>query len=774
MASLTLPAPRRTGYPSAQGFPRSRLAVDAAGNLYIGDRIVTPDGVVHRNPGGAGPAASDSSGNFYFIRGGAVVRVSATGTQTTLFQGGGGGCGGSRGYTNYYCWESDVLDVAVDSGGTVYVATATYATVAYSGLGVPLGAVFKLAADGSPARVGGYVMWPSGLATDRPGNLYIADQYSQRVYKLDPKGQMTAFAGTGAAGFSGDGPATASTLNWPSALAVDAAGNLYIADFWNERLRQVAPDGTMRTIAGNGQWRFSGDGGPATRAVLFEPRAVTFDNAGNFYIADAANNRVRKVTPDGTITTVAGNGGYASNGDGGPATRASLEFMARPSASVESSSWRPGLAVAPDGTIYVSTSRRIRRIAPDGTITTVADGTNGPLYVSTCTPDGTPALEAVFEVEDVAASPAGKLHFVDLTCQSVRTIDAAGKLRTVARVWWPRRLRFDGLGNLYIAGDYCVYKLGLDGLLRPIAGYPPVENGYGFVRVGPAIQLPVYDLAVDVAGNIFTAGHGPSGPQIDWLSPTGVLRTIPVDLSYYAPFGIAPDNKGSLYLPEVLKDLVLRMKISQSPGLPEPELSVNLSPGFYSAEVNLAEDARQGYWSMEVSPAAGFAGGFIAGGGVQASTLPPAWVAFSLSRPGSIRVQLVAYPIGEDAPARPPLLVRLLGSSRDQIGTDQRGAGSLQFERNLDAGFYIIEVRGESYTPRATFQLGLTAETIAGPTYAGAFIMPGISGFAAFYLPQQQNVRIKASGTPANGPEGAGRLELRVQDVDRHLIRTAP
>src|SRR6266581_2875799 len=138
---------------------------------------------------------------------------------------------------------------------------------------------------------------------------------------------ISTVAGNGRVGFSGDGgPATGTTLASPSGVAVDAAGNLYIADHGHNRIRKVNTDGIITTVAGNGTFGFSGDGGLATSANLWGPTGVAVDAAGNLYIADYGNNRIRRVNTDGIITTVAGNGTAGLSGDGGLATSASLQY----------------------------------------------------------------------------------------------------------------------------------------------------------------------------------------------------------------------------------------------------------------------------------------------------------------------------------------------------------------------------------------------------------------------------------------------------------------
>ena len=170
---------------------------------------------------------------------------------------------------------------------------------------------------------------------------------------MDPSGTITTVAGNGTAGYSGDGgPAASARLNNPSAVYVDGSGNLYIADYYNQRVRKVDPSGTITTVAGNGSSGYSGDGGPATSARLNYPRDICVDGWGNLYIADVLNYRIRKVDSSGTITTVAGNGSRGFSDDGTPATSASL-----------STPW--GVSVDRSGNVYIADwpSFRIRIIS---------------------------------------------------------------------------------------------------------------------------------------------------------------------------------------------------------------------------------------------------------------------------------------------------------------------------------------------------------------------------------------------------------------------------
>lgn len=172
-----------------------------------------------------------------------------------------------------------------------------------------------------------YLYYPTGIAVDSAGVIYIADTYNHVIRKVTTDGKIDTYAGDGAAGSKGDGgKAIEARLRYPTGLAFDSAGNLYIADSNNHRIRKINKDGIISTVAGSGAYGFSGDGGPATEATLGYPDDVYVDKSGNMYIVDTVNSRVRYVGTDGIIRTIAGNGRYGSKGDGGLATSAELRF----------------------------------------------------------------------------------------------------------------------------------------------------------------------------------------------------------------------------------------------------------------------------------------------------------------------------------------------------------------------------------------------------------------------------------------------------------------
>jgi sugar lactone lactonase YvrE len=227
---------------------------------------------------------------------------------------------------------SNPFGVALDSAGNLYIAddgNNRIRKVARAGvISTVAGAGTRALGDAGPAT-GAQLALPGGVALDSASNLYIADFANDRIRKVTPAGVIGTVAGGGTQGLGDGGPATSAQLNRPSDVAVDSDGNLYIADTGNSRIRKVTPAGVISTIAGGGRAGSSGDDGPATDAQLHFPRGVAADSAGNLYIADSENNRIRKVTPAGITSTVAGNGDAGYSGDGGPATDAQLRSPSR-------------------------------------------------------------------------------------------------------------------------------------------------------------------------------------------------------------------------------------------------------------------------------------------------------------------------------------------------------------------------------------------------------------------------------------------------------------
>src|ERR1022692_4462901 len=304
-----------------------------------------------------------------------------------------------------------IWGLAVDAQGNVYFADTwnqrvrmvaaggTISTIAGSGSSGDSG-------DGGPA-LSADLLWPAGLALDTAGNLYVST--GSRVRKVSSDGTIAAFAGTSSPGYGGDGQAaTRASLREPHGLAVDSAGNVYIADSGNFRIRKVDQTGKIATIAGTGQYGYSGDGGPATAARIGYVDAIALDLAGNLYFSDPYNHCVRRISPYGTIQTVAG-GAFGSGGDGGPPTGAPLRDPR-------------GGGVARTGNLFVADSLnyRIRVVGAGGTLFTAA-GTGASGFSG----DGGPGPYAALNMPyALAADPAGDLYIADLRNFRIRCLQS--------------------------------------------------------------------------------------------------------------------------------------------------------------------------------------------------------------------------------------------------------------------------------------------------------------------------------------------------------------
>jgi uncharacterized protein (TIGR03437 family) len=314
------------------------------------------------------------------------------------------------------------------------------------------------AGDGGPAAQAS-LRNPTYVAFAPGGGYYIADFLNHRIRRVDSGGTITTVAGNGVAAYSGDGgPAVNASLHDPTGVAVDSAGNLYVADAFNDRVRKVDLNGVITTIAGTGVGGFGGDGGAAAAAMLDCPTRITFDAFGNLFIADQCNHRIRRVDRNGIITTVAGSGAPGAalggfSGDGGAATAA--QFKHPTAATIDNG-----------GNMYITDqlNNRIRRVDRNGVVTTVAgSGVQG--YSG----DGGPATAAALSTPGaVAVDAAGTLYVADNVNNRIRRVGADGIITSVigsgaqsstgdggpasaATVNNPFGIAFDSLGNLFVA-----------------------------------------------------------------------------------------------------------------------------------------------------------------------------------------------------------------------------------------------------------------------------------------------------------------------------------
>ncbi|PYU25223.1 MAG: hypothetical protein DMG30_06055 [Acidobacteria bacterium] len=416
---------------------------------------------------------------------------------------------------------NDAIDIAVDSGGNLFIAdrdnervrrvdaaTGVITTVAGNGM-------YGYSGEGGPATSAG-LAGPSGVAIDSAGNLFIADTYSYRVRRVDGATQViTTVVGNGMDCFSGDGgPATDAALCEPWGVTLDSAGNLFIADTGNRIRRVDGVTGVITTVAGNGIDGYAGDGGPATAAALFVPSGVAVDSAGSLFIADTGNQRIRRVdSVTGVISTVAGNGylnpyyscgGYS--GDGVPATSAELNCPS-------------GIAVDSAGNLFIADSgnQRIRRVdSVTGVISTVA-GNGIPGEAG----DGGPATSAeLYEPSGVAVDSAGNLFIAD-RAGTVRRVDAATQVITTvagggaggdggpassAQLKYPLGVAVDGAGNVFIAEWFGFRVRRVDaatGVISTVAG-DGTEGFSGDGGPSTSAQLAgATGVVVDSTGNLF-------------------------------------------------------------------------------------------------------------------------------------------------------------------------------------------------------------------------------------------------------------------------------
>lgn len=481
-----------------------------------------------------------------------------------------------------------VAGVAVDAAGLVYVTDPFYHTVRkidpVSGWSKVIAGVGSTGFSGDDgAATSAKLNTPRGVAVDSAGNVYIADTGNNRIRKVDTRGVISTFAGTGVFNFSGDdGAATAATFKGPYGVAVDSAGNVFIADTANHRIRKVSVGGTVTTVAGNGTPGYLGDNVAATSTRINVPRAVLPDGNGGFYIADYTNNRIRRVNAEGTITTVAGNGLPSFGGDGGAATSAGLR---QPS----------GLALDASGKLYIADSTNYRiRVVTAGVITTLAgtgtssfggDGgaatsaqlsapsgvvvdSSGTVYVGDLNNfrvrkisggvistfagvgsrlyggDGGPALSAQFAVPDsIVRDSAGNTYISDASDNRIRKISPAGIVTTFAgtgvsgfsgdggpassaQVSSPLGMALDSVGQLYFAdaSNYRIRKIDTSGTITTVAG----TGIHGFSGDGGAATSAQISAAngvlVDPQGNLYIADT--ANRRIRTVDTAGTITTF--------------------------------------------------------------------------------------------------------------------------------------------------------------------------------------------------------------------------------------------------------
>lgn len=624
-----------TGVPafSGDGGPATRsslrgpvgVALDAAGNLFIVDkgnnrirRVDATTGIISTvagdstggisgdggpaisaSLGPAGAIALDAVGNLFItisnVHYARIRRVDAgTGIITTVAGNEFRGFSGDDGPATNASLDAPT-GLALDAAGNLFIAdkrnhrirrvdvtTGIITTVAGNGVG-------GFSGDGGPAT-SAKLSGPNDVVFDDAGNLFIVDNRRIRLVDEDT-GIITTVAGDGSFGFSGDGgPATSASLNDSVGVALDALGNLFIADRHNWRIRRVdATTEIISTVAGNGWIGFSGDGGPATRASLKAPFGIAIGGAGNLFIADASNHRIRRVDArTGIISTVVGNGARGFSGDGGPATSANLFGPA-------------DVTLDTAGNMFIAefNNHRIRRVdVTTGIISTVAG--NGFRGISG-DGDGGPATSAsLLAPEAVALDAAGNIFIAEYTSNRIRRVDATtGVISTVAgngvqgfsgdggpatsaTLWWPCDVAVDAVGNLFIAEFRGMRIRRVDaatGIITTVAGDGSFgSSGDGGPATSAQLGSP-RSVAVDAAGNLFIAGLGSNRiRRVD--AETGLISTVAgtgrfgfsgdgglaTSAQLAKPYRVEVDPAGtSLFISDFHSDRIRRVSLKTAP-----------------------------------------------------------------------------------------------------------------------------------------------------------------------------------------------------------------
>jgi hypothetical protein len=418
------------------------------------------------------------------------------------------------------------LTVPVGSNVTLTVLVTGTGPFTYqwklNGTNIPNGNIITVAGNGSEnyAGDGGEAINaeldnPYGVAFDSCGNLFIADMWNNAIRKVGTNGIITTVAGNGTNDYLGDGgAATNAELNYPQGVAVDSTGSLFIADTGNQCVRKLGTDGIINTMAGNGAYGYSGDGVAATNASLWAPVGVAMDSAGNLFIADEIDQRIRIVDTNGVIYTVAGNGTNDYIGDGGAATNAELYYPY-------------GVAVGADGNLFIADTgnQRIREVGTNGIITTVA-GNGGDDYPG----DGGAATNAgLFDPQGLAVDNKGNLLIADSSANVIRKVDINGMISTVA-------------GNGYGAG------LGYGGY-----------SGDGGAATNAKMNNPT-GVAMDSTGNLFIADQRNNrirevvfvqGPRFV-LNDVGLGNAGMYDVVVSSPYGSVTSSVVNVNIPPFL------------------------------------------------------------------------------------------------------------------------------------------------------------------------------------------------------------------------------
>ncbi|MGE5108591.1 MAG: hypothetical protein ACM3H8_13675 [Sphingobacteriales bacterium] len=560
---------------SAEFNSPSGVAVDASGIVYVADknnnriRKITPDGVVTTLAGNGTPGSTngpgsvaqfnlpsgvavDALGNVLVADGGnhMIRRITPAGFVSLVA--GTGTPGGGDGISSFAQFNNP-SGVAVDGSGNVYVADAGNNKIRkIEGFNVS-----TLAGSGTPGFTEGpgtaaQFNNPTGVAVDAGGNVWVADKSNQAIRQVTSAGVVSTLAGNGTAGFKDSIPAFA-RFNSPAGIAVDITGNLFVADQGNQRIREIGVLVVVSTLAGNGIRGFAD--GQGSSAQFDFPVNLVMDASGNLILAEG--QRIRKITAAGVVSTVAGNGTAGYSGDGGPATSAQLHAP-------------QDVAIDAAGNIYVADDLNnvIRRITPAGIISTWA-GSGIAGFVNTSNIDSTPAPR-FNNPRGIAVDTAGNLYVADNLNNAIRKITPnrvvstlagngtqgfADGTGTAAMFNHPLGVKVDVSGNVYVTdnGNRRIRKITPAGVVSTLAGNG--TNGHTDGIGTAALFSSPLGVALDGAGNVYISDDN----RIRKITSGGVVTTVTGStLDYYdgllhlaqyrTPWGIVVAAPGTIYI----------------------------------------------------------------------------------------------------------------------------------------------------------------------------------------------------------------------------------
>jgi len=546
------------------------VATDSAGNIYVADnanfaiRKITPDGVVSTFAGMAGVpgssdgtgsdarfsnptgVATDSAGNLYVSDDITIRKITPAGVVSTF-----AGTAGVKG------WFDSPEGIAADSARNIYVADAGYCNILkITAAGVVSTFAGTAGTCGSVDATGAAASFrdPSGVAIDNAGNLYVADTFNFTIRRITPAGVVSTFAGMAGVQGNADGAGAAASFFPPVSVVTDSAGNLYVLD--NSTIRKITPDAVVTTIVG-------------ASAGIGSEQGIAIDSADNLYVADTYNDSIRKITPAGVVSTLAGTPATPGYTDGnGASARFYSPF---------------GIATDGAGNVYVAdlNNQSIRAITPQGVVNTLAGapyplGVNNPICLSV---GGIGTAARFCNPQGVATDSTGNVYVADTFNCAIRKITPAGVVSTLAGTAgtcgsvdgpgsaasfkYPQGIAADSTGNTYVADstNCTIRKITSAGVVSTLAGTAGACGSADATGAAARFNYPV-GVAIDSAGNVDVADT--NNCTIRKITPAGVVSTLAgaagvagsadgmaSSARFSNPTGIAIDGTDNLYVADL-------------------------------------------------------------------------------------------------------------------------------------------------------------------------------------------------------------------------------